>query len=101
MRWLLKLTILLLERQLPTRREKLSKEQEDGLLAQLWQNEAFRNYIADRNSKLVYTLAGGEGMKPEPRDDYLMHTGQRVENLLLGTKAKLSYERTIERKKAK
>lgn len=74
-------------------RPQLSQQEFDGLLSQLWQNLAFRTYVADRNGKLIFTLSGGEGMEPEPRDAYLKHSGQRVENLLLASKAKAAYER--------
>jgi len=32
-------------------------------------------------------------MKPEPRDAYVMHTGQRVENLILAREAKAAFNR--------
>lgn len=69
-------------------RETLTQEQRDGLLSQLWQNAAFRQYIAERDGKLIYSLAGGAGMLPEPRDKYLLQLGQRVEILLLADAAK-------------
>lgn len=72
----------------------LEKEQYDGLLSQLWQSPAFRKYLADRDSKLVWTLAGGEGLEPEPRDKYALHSGQRFEILLLGREAKAAWNRT-------
>ena len=75
-------------------RDALSKEQYDGLMSQLWQNPGFRKYIADRDAKLIYTLAGGEGMEPEPRDKYLLHAGQRFENLLLAREAKQAWTRS-------
>ena|SRR3990167_8256996 len=74
-------------------KETLTKDQSDGLLSQLWQNPAFRKYIADRDAKLIFTMAGSEGMTPEPRDAYVMHTGQRVELLILAREAKKAYER--------
>lgn len=74
-------------------KETLTKEAEDGLLSQLWDNPAFRKRIADRDAKLIYTMAGGEGMSPEPRDQYLIHAGQRVENLLLARDAKAAWNR--------
>lgn len=79
---------------------QLSREEEDGLLSQLWQNVAFRKWIADRDKKLVYTMSGGEGMAPEPRDKYHLHAGQRVENLLLARDAKAAYNRVVKRKSA-
>lgn len=71
----------------------LTKEQEDGLLSQMWENPTFRKRIADRDAKLIYQMAGGEGMNPEPRDIYALHAGQRVENLLLARDAKAAYTR--------
>lgn len=84
----------LLSRELSTvPRETLIKEQYDGMLAQLWENPAFRKYVADRDTKLVWTMAGGEGLAAEPRDAYVMHTGQRVELLVLAREAKKAFER--------
>lgn len=71
----------------------LAKEQYDGMLSQLWENPAFRKYVADRDAKLIFTMAGSEGMAPEPRDSYVMHTGQRVELLILAREAKKAFER--------
>lgn len=82
-------------------KETLAKEQYDGLLSQLWQNPAFRKYVGDRDAKLIWTMAGGEGMAPESRDNYVLHAGQRVENLLLAREAKLAYGRVELQKKQK
>lgn len=73
--------------------EELSKEGYDGLMSQLWQSPAFRKYLADRDKKLIWAMAGGEGLGPEPRQDYALHAGQRVENLLLGREAKAAFMR--------
>ena len=43
----------------------LTNEQTQGMLGMLWDNNAFRNYVKDRNSKLVYTIAGVAGEEPE------------------------------------
>lgn len=71
----------------------MEKEVYDGLLSQLWQSSAFRQYVQQRDAKLIFTLAGSEGMAPEPRDAYTMHTGQRVELLMLAREAKAAYNR--------
>lgn len=98
-RFIVTALIRLLERELSTvPAVTLPKEAEIGLLSQLWQNAAFRKYVADRNGKLVYTMAGGEGMGPEPRDKYHLHAGQRVEILVLAKKAKDAFK-TIERER--
>lgn len=76
-------------------KETLSKEEYDGLLSMLWQNSAFRKYVADRDAKLIWTMAGGEGLEHEPRDKYLIHSGQRFENLFLAREAKQAYNRTL------
>lgn len=73
--------------------ESLSAEEHDGLLSMLWDNKAFRNYVKDRNGKLVYALAGMVGSEPEPRDKSRLLMGQRVENLVLANKAKICAER--------
>ena len=74
-------------------REVMSKEVEDGMLAQMWDSPVFRKRIADRDARLVHEMAGGEGMRPEPRDAYALHAGQRVENLLLARDAKAAHGR--------
>ena len=94
-KWILDILIKALARELSTiPRETLAKEQYDGFMSQLWQNPAFRKYVADRDAKIVFTMAGGEGMEPEPRDKYAMHAGQRVENLLIAREAKAAWTRT-------
>lgn len=100
-RLLLVICIRVFESSLDSKSVVLTVEQEDGLLSQMWQNDAFRKYITARNEKIKYMLAGGEGMEPEPRDTYLIHIGQRVENLFFGSKAKLAYERVMARGKQK
>ena len=81
--------IWLIEKDLSTiPRETLSDEQYNGLLASLWGNPGFQKYVADRNAKLIYTMAGPAGNDPEPRDKHIMKFGQRVEILLLAAKAK-------------
>jgi hypothetical protein len=95
---LLDILIKLLERELSDMpKEPLSKEQSDGLLSQMWENPSFRKYVADRDAKLIFTMAGSEGMEPEPRDKYVMHTGQRFEILLLAAEAKKAFNRRTER----
>ena len=74
-------------------REQMEKDVYDGLFSGLWQNPAFRKYVQDRDAKLIFTMAGSEGMAPEPRDAYVMHTGQRVELLLMASEAKKAYKR--------
>lgn len=88
-RTLINLLIWLIEKDLSTiPRQTLSDEQYNGLLASLWTNTAFQKYVADRDAKLVYTMAGPAGNDPEPRDKHMMKFGQRVEILLLAAKAK-------------
>src|SRR3990167_4131503 len=90
----LDILIKLLERELlDMPKAQLTKEQEDGLLSSLWQNPAFRKHVQDRDARLIFTMAGGEGMAPEPREAYTMHTGQRVELLILAREAKAAYNR--------
>ena len=82
--------------------EVLQEEQTAGLMSQLWYNQAFRNYILDRDRKLIWTIAGGAGMDPEPRDKYLMKFGQRVELLILAARCKSYAERKVkDREKVK
>ncbi len=93
---LLKFLIKMLARELSDiPKETLSKEQYDGLLSALWQNPSFRKYVADRDAKLIWTMAGGEGLEPEPRDKYYLHSGQRVEILLLASESKRAYTRSL------
>ncbi len=79
----------------------LTKEQEDGLLSQMWENPQFRKRVAQRDAKIIYTMAGGEGFAPEPRDTYTLHAGQRLENLLWARDAKAAYERIKKLNEAK
>jgi len=81
-------------------REAITQIQSDGLLAQLWENPAFRKYIEGRNATLIYTLAGAPGAQTEPRDRFFEIRGQRMEILELGSKAKLCFERTIKNVKS-
>src|SRR3990167_11032140 len=81
-------------------KEVLTPEQETGLLSMLWSNQAFRNYISDRNAKLIYYMAGAPGLEPEPREKLLIKYGQRIEILELGAKAKAAAAR-VEQAKTK
>ncbi len=72
---------------------KLTDEQSIGLLATLWDNDSFRNYVADRNAKLIHAIAGIAGNEPEPRDKTRLWMGQRVEILLLASRAKACREK--------
>ena len=93
-RKLFEISIRFLERELnKTPVESLSEEQYNGLLSMLWDNSAFRNYVKERDQKLVYSIAGQAGSEPEPRDKTRMFLGQRVENLLLASKAKTAAAR--------
>ncbi len=98
-RYLLKILIRTLTKDISATPETLSKENYDGLLSQMWENPSFRKYVADRDAKLIWALAGGDGFEPEPREKYLIHLGQRVENLLLAREAKQAYTRTLARQK--
>ena len=60
----------------------------DNFLVSSWTHPGFRKYLADRDEKIIYELAGGVGMKEKSREDYIRLCGQRVENLILGVKAK-------------
>jgi hypothetical protein len=86
--FLIKLLIKWIERDLDYSREILTEEQRNGLFSTLFDNPAFRNYIKERDEKLIWTIAGGAGLAPEPRDKYAQKFGQRVEILLLASKAK-------------
>lgn len=74
-------------------KQTLEKEVYDGMMSQLWQSAAFRQYVQNRDARLIFTMAGSEGMLPEPRDAYVLHTGQRVELLLLASEAKKAWNR--------
>lgn len=90
----LKILIYFLEKELlSVYKTIIPPEQEIGLMAQMWDIPAFRNYVLDRNTKIMYNLAGGAGLDPEPREKYLMKMGQRVEILLLANRAKAAYDK--------
>lgn len=91
---IVKFLIKYLEREISdTPKQTLEKEVYDGMMSQLWQSAAFRKYVQDRDARLIFTMAGSEGMAPEPRDAYTMHTGQRVELLMLAREAKAAWSR--------
>lgn len=61
-------------------------------LAEAWQHPGFRSYIAQRDFMIVRQLAGGDQLAaPEHRKVWQM-TGQRVELLKLGQRAKAAHE---------
>lgn len=100
--FLIKLLIKWIERDLDIKRAELTEEQRNGLLSTLWDNPAFRNYIKERDEKLIFAIAGGSGLAPEPRDQHILKFGQRVELLLLASKAKACWikrQRDLENKK--
>jgi hypothetical protein len=78
--------------------EPTTKDIEDGFLAQMWESPVFRRRIAERDNKIIFQMAGGEGMEGEPRDKYLMHAGQRAEILLLARDAKAGYMRVAKQR---
>lgn len=85
--WALKLLIKLLIRYLdipPTPKDQRTEE----FLAGAWQSVGFRAYIANRQERLIYELAGGSGLTEKTRDEYIRFMGQRLENLSLGLQAK-------------
>ena len=61
-------------------------------LADSWGHPGFRSYVAQRDFMIVRQLAGGEQLiAPEHRKVWQM-TGQRVEILKLGQRAKHAFE---------
>ena len=99
---LIALCVKFLERDLnKVPKEILSDEQYEGLLSMLWDNQAFRNFVKDRNQRIIYTIAGIAGNEPEPRDKTRLLYGQRVENLVLAAKAKASAIRRDKRHQEK
>lgn len=79
----------------------LTEEQYRGLLSQLWDNPAFRKYLGERETKIVFAIAGVAGNEPEPRDKTRIYYGQRVENLVLAARAKACAEERNQRIKEK
>lgn len=98
--WLFEILIKVLRAHLALGKESTTKEVEDGFLAQMWESPVFRRRIAERDAKIIYQMAGGEGMEGEPRDKYLMHAGQRAEILLLARDAKAGYLRVSKQRQA-
>lgn len=98
-RVLLRCLLWLIERDLQkVPKFALTEEQRRGLLAQLWENGAFRNYVSDRNQQLIYSIAGLPGAKLETTEKLLELRGQRIELLEFAAKAKLCSE-TLRKKK--
>jgi len=90
--WCLKLLIRLLVRYLDVPQADRDK-QTDDFMAGAWMSPGFRKYIAERDVRIIYHLAGGDGMKEPSSADYIRYFGQRVENLLMGRRAKDAYTR--------
>lgn len=87
-----RLVALLIKLLDPAHDAKLDGKAEEWL-ADNWGHPGFRSYVAQRDFLLVRQLAGGEQLiAPEHRRVWQM-TGQRVELLLLGQKAKQSFNR--------
>lgn len=72
-------------------------EKMDGILADLWLNVGFRQYMAQRNEKIKHYLSGGDGMKELSRDDYIRAIGQRIEHLIFANLARRSYNKRQEK----
>jgi hypothetical protein len=98
---LTKLAIKYLERDLEEKKGDLTDEQRNGLLASLWTNIAFRDYVKERDEKIKDAIANGIGLSPEPRDKYVQKFGQRVEILLLASRAKACWARRQKELEAK
>lgn len=96
---LVSLLIRLLRRTLDLPEPTQQRMQE--FLATAWMDPGFRQYVSYRDQKIMFELAGGIGMKEQPRDDYVRFTGQRVEILLLAQRAKEAHARREEEKKKK
>jgi hypothetical protein len=62
-------------------------------LSMSWQDQGFKNYVAERDKKMVRELAGGIGMATRKRDEYVQMIGQRFELLRFAHVAKLAYEK--------
>jgi len=76
-----------------TAREAPESDEMESWLADNWGRPGFRAYIAQRDFLLVRKLAGGNQLTVLPPRNAWQMTGQRVELLLLGQKAKAAYER--------
>lgn len=97
-RWLFEILIRALVKFLELDRRFIESEDSDMFLTQMWESPTFRKRLAERDAKLIHQMAGGEGMLPEPRETYLLHAGQRVENLLMGRDAKAAWQRTVKKR---
>ncbi len=100
-RWLFEILIRELLKYLQLGRETVANEDDDMFLTQMWESPAFRKRLSTRDAKLIHQMAGGEGFLPEPRDAYLLHAGQRVENLIMGREAKAAWNRTTKKRQDK
>jgi hypothetical protein len=61
-------------------------------LASAWQSPGFRSYIAYRQERIIYELAGGSGLTEKERSEYIRFMGQRLENMTLGLQAKKAFQ---------
>lgn len=97
-RWLFEVLIRELCKYLELGHISSVKEDDDAFLAQMWESPAFRRRLAERDSKIIFQMAGGENYDPLGHDQYLIHMGQRVETLLLGRDAKAAWNRTSKKR---
>ena len=70
-------------------------------LINAWVTEGFRQYVTKRNADLIYDLAGGVGMTPKNRDEYIEIMGRRTENLYISALAKRAFEADDKLKRGK
>lgn len=98
--WALKLLIRLLTRYLDIPVVPKDKRTDD-FLAGAWQSVGFREYIANRQERIIYELAGGSGLNEKTRDEYIRFMGQRLENLTLGLHAKNAHAKKEKENAAK
>lgn len=69
-------------------------------LAAAWMTPGFRKYLAYREGRLIYELAGGSNISEVGREAYIRQIGGRLEILALGVHAKKAYQRQQKKKDA-
>lgn len=98
--FLIKLLFRLLEIELEFGKRGIITPEMQKWLAESYPHKGCRDYFAYREGKIMRQLAGGEGLS-ESREQYLMHMGQRVENLFTILQAKNAFLKAEKEKKNK
>jgi hypothetical protein len=83
------------QRDIQNVQNRLTREQEDALLSELYQNNAFHKHVLSRENAII--LAQANTIKKPSDEEYLELHGRRKENMELFYRARVAYKRNQER----